>query len=66
MKIYIETDMERISGVLTFEQTGRDKKGVEYEKARHLLTQDVKFYEIRDKSFKSYTDRLRLRNEYFH
>jgi len=35
------TDLEGISGVLTWEQTGRDKKDAEYEKARHLLTQDV-------------------------
>jgi len=41
MKIYIMTDLEGISGVFTFEQTGRDKKGSEYDKARHLLTQDV-------------------------
>lgn len=41
MKIYIETDLEGISGVLTWEQAGRERKGSEYEKARHLLTQDV-------------------------
>ncbi|MCX5642119.1 MAG: M55 family metallopeptidase [Candidatus Omnitrophica bacterium] len=41
MKVYISTDMEGVSGVVTFQQTGRDEKGEEYEKARHLLTADV-------------------------
>jgi len=41
MKVYISTDMEGISGVLTWEQAGRDGKNPEYENARHLLTQDV-------------------------
>ena len=41
MKVYISTDLEGISGVLTFQQTGRDENGQEYEKARHLLTRDV-------------------------
>ncbi|MFH0796168.1 MAG: M55 family metallopeptidase [Candidatus Omnitrophota bacterium] len=42
MKVYISTDMEGISGVVTWQQTGRDEGGPEeYEKARHLLTFDV-------------------------
>ncbi len=41
MKIYVSVDMEGISGIFSFEQTGRDKKGSEYEKARHLYTQDA-------------------------
>ena len=41
MKVYISTDMEGISGVLTWEQVGREGKNPEYENARHLLTQDV-------------------------
>jgi len=41
MKVYISTDMEGVSGVVTFQQTGRDIIGPEYEKARHLLTLDV-------------------------
>ena len=41
MKVYISTDMEGISGVVTWQQTGRDERGPEYEKARHLLTADV-------------------------
>ncbi|HCG76599.1 MAG: aminopeptidase [bacterium (Candidatus Ratteibacteria) CG_4_10_14_3_um_filter_41_18] len=41
MKIYVSVDMEGISGVFSWEQTGRDEKGSEYEKARHLYTQDA-------------------------
>ena len=41
MKIYVSTDLEGISGVVTWEQTGREGRNPEYEKARHLLTQDV-------------------------
>ncbi|MCK4244112.1 MAG: M55 family metallopeptidase [Candidatus Omnitrophica bacterium] len=41
MKIYITTDLEGISGVVDFKQTGRDEKGKDYEKACHLLTEDV-------------------------
>lgn len=41
MKIYVCTDLEGISGVVNFDQTGRDSKGVEYERARHLLTMEV-------------------------
>jgi len=41
MKIYISTDLEGISGIVTWEQTGRDERGQEYERARHLLTQEV-------------------------
>jgi len=41
MKIYISTDLEGISGVLTWEQTGRDGKGEAYQKACSLLTQEV-------------------------
>lgn len=41
MKIYIATDLEGISGVVTFDQSGRDSKGAEYERARRLLTQEV-------------------------
>ena len=41
MKIYVSVDMEGISGVFGWEQTGRDEKGNEYEKARHLYTQDA-------------------------
>ena len=41
MKIYVETDLEGISGVVNFDQTGRDGKGVEYERARRLLTNEV-------------------------
>ena len=33
MKIYVSVDMEGISGVFGWEQTGRDEKGNEYEKA---------------------------------
>ena len=45
MKVYISTDMEGISGVLTWEQVGREGKNPEYENARHLLTQDVLYRE---------------------
>lgn len=41
MNIYVATDLEGISGVVNFEQTGRDGKGSEYERARHLLTNEV-------------------------
>ena len=41
MKIYVCTDLEGISGVVNFDQTGRDSKGLEYERARHLLTNEV-------------------------
>lgn len=41
MKVYVCTDLEGISGVVNFDQTGRDSKGVEYERARHLLTNEV-------------------------
>ncbi|MDD5483051.1 MAG: M55 family metallopeptidase [Kiritimatiellae bacterium] len=42
-KIYIVTDLEGISGVLTFTDTGRDtnRSGPRYEAARLLLTEDV-------------------------
>jgi len=41
MKIYVSTDLEGISGIVNFEQTGRDGKGAEYERARRLLTNEV-------------------------
>lgn len=43
MKIYIVTDIEGISGVVTFADTGRDTNmaGSRYEVARLLLTEDV-------------------------
>ena len=41
MKIYVSVDMEGISGVFGWEQTGRDGINPEYEKARHLYTQDT-------------------------
>lgn len=41
MKIYISTDMEGISGIVNFEQTGRDSRNAEYEKSRMLLTEEV-------------------------
>lgn len=43
MKIYIVTDLEGISGVVTFADTGRDTNmsGPRYEAARLLLTEDV-------------------------
>lgn len=42
-KIYIATDIEGISGVVTFTDTGRDTNmsGPRYEAARMLLTEDV-------------------------
>lgn len=42
-KIYIVTDLEGISGVITFTDTGRDtnRSGPRYEAARLLLTEDV-------------------------
>jgi D-amino peptidase len=41
MKIYICTDMEGVSGVVSWDQVGRDSRGAEYESARRLLTEDV-------------------------
>ena len=41
MKIYISSDLEGISGVVNFDQNGRDSKGGEYERARRLLTYEV-------------------------
>ncbi|MDO9541840.1 MAG: M55 family metallopeptidase [Kiritimatiellia bacterium] len=43
MKIYIVTDLEGVSGVVTFNDTGRDTNmsGPRYEAARLLLTEDV-------------------------
>ncbi|MCX6992778.1 MAG: M55 family metallopeptidase [Kiritimatiellaeota bacterium] len=43
MKIYIITDLEGVSGVVTFNDTGRDTNmsGPRYEAARLLLTEDV-------------------------
>lgn len=41
MKIYVCTDLEGISGVVNFDQTGRDSQGIEYERARRLLTNEV-------------------------
>ena len=43
MKIYIVTDIEGISGVVTFADSGRDtnRSGPRYEAARLLLTEDV-------------------------
>ncbi|MDD2486259.1 MAG: M55 family metallopeptidase [bacterium] len=41
MKIYVCTDLEGISGVVNFDQSGRDGKGVEYERARRLLTNEI-------------------------
>jgi len=43
MKIYIITDLEGVSGVVTFDDTGRDTNmsGPRYEAARLLLTEDV-------------------------
>ncbi|KKR04409.1 MAG: peptidase M55 D-aminopeptidase [Candidatus Uhrbacteria bacterium GW2011_GWF2_39_13] len=41
MKIYVSADLEGISGIVNFEQTGRDNKGPEYERARRLLTNEV-------------------------
>ncbi|MDD3927075.1 MAG: M55 family metallopeptidase [bacterium] len=41
MKIYVCTDLEGISGVVNFDQAGRDGKGGEYERARRLLTNEV-------------------------
>lgn len=41
MKIYVLTDLEGISGIVNFEQTGREGKGGEYERARRLLTNEV-------------------------
>lgn len=41
MKIYVCTDLEGISGIVNFDQTGRDSKSGEYERARRLLTQEV-------------------------
>ena len=42
-KIYIVTDIEGASGVVTFTDTGRDtnRSGARYEAARLLLTEDV-------------------------
>ena len=40
MKIYIITDLEGVSGVVTFADTGRDT-ATRYEAARFLLTEDV-------------------------
>ncbi|OGV50409.1 MAG: hypothetical protein A2017_15520 [Lentisphaerae bacterium GWF2_44_16] len=41
MNIYVVADLEGISGIVNFDQTGRDGKGAEYERARHLLTEEV-------------------------
>ncbi len=43
MKVYIITDLEGVSGVVTFNDTGRDTHGAgtRYEEARLLLTEDV-------------------------
>lgn len=43
MKIYIITDLEGVSGVVTFNDTGRDTNmsGPRYEEARLLLTEEV-------------------------
>ena len=43
MKIYIVTDLEGVSGVVTFTDTGRDtnRSGPRYEASRLLLTEDV-------------------------
>ncbi len=43
MKVYMCTDLEGISGVVTFNDTGRDtgQAGPRYEAARLLLTEDV-------------------------
>jgi D-amino peptidase len=41
MKIYISTDLEGISGVVDWKQTGRDERGADYAQACHLLTADV-------------------------
>lgn len=43
MKIYIVTDLEGVSGVVTFTDSGRDSNmsGPRYEAARLLLTEDV-------------------------
>ena len=41
MNIYVSTDLEGISGIVNFDQTGRDSKTAEYERARMLLTEEV-------------------------
>jgi len=41
MKIYISTDLEGISGIVSWEQTGRDGKNSEYENARKFLMADI-------------------------
>ncbi len=41
MKVYITTDIEGVSGVSTWRQTGVEGRGSEYEEARHLLTGEV-------------------------
>ncbi len=43
MKVYIITDIEGVSGVITFVDSGRDSdhSGPRYEAARRLLTEDV-------------------------
>lgn len=41
MKVYITTDLEGISGVLDWKQTGRDERGGDYAEACRLLTADV-------------------------
>ena len=41
MKLYISTDLEGISGVVDWLQTGRDGKGADYAEACRLLTADV-------------------------
>ena len=40
MKVYISTDFEGISGVLSNRQTSSDDKD-EYEKSRHYLMSDI-------------------------
>ncbi|MEW6244133.1 MAG: M55 family metallopeptidase [Bacillota bacterium] len=40
MRIYISADMEGVSGVVSWDQTGSEGRG-EYERARHLMTQEV-------------------------
>lgn len=41
MRVYIEVDMEGISGVMTDDQVFKDRRSPEYEVARRLMTEDV-------------------------